>query len=212
MVFTLSLWVMLSAVVPFDDRGRPIPALGWWFPGISGLVLLAGILAGLIYGMGELEIVEAFVAGAADLIGVAFIIGISRGITVLMDGGRITDTVLYWGEQALEGAGSVVFILLVFLIYLPLSILIPSSSGLATLSIPVMAPLGRFAGIDESLVVTAFQSASGLVNLITPTAAVVMGGLAFGRVPYDRWVRCVWELVRIFLLIVRGFLSLSADL
>ena len=74
-----------------------------------------------------------------------------------------------------------------FLIYLPLSILIPSSSGLATLSIPVMAPLGRFAGIDESLVVTAFQSASGLVNLITPTAAVVMGGLAFGRVPYDRW-------------------------
>ena len=192
--------------------GLPIPALGWWFPELSGLFLLAGILAGLIYGMGELEIVEAFVAGAADLIGVAFIIGISRGITVLMDGGRITDTVLYWGEQALEGAGSVVFILLVFLIYLPLSILIPSSSGLATLSIPVMAPLGRFAGIDESLVVTAFQSASGLVNLITPTAAVVMGGLAFGRVPYDRWVRFVWKLILIFLLLCLGFLAVSAVL
>ena len=203
-LFALTFLVMIYAVIPFDDMGLPIPALGWWFPELSGLFLLAGILAGLIYGMGELEIVEAFVAGAADLIGVAFIIGISRGITVLMDGGRITDTVLYWGEQALEGAGSVVFILLVFLIYLPLSILIPSSSGLATLSIPVMAPLGRFAGIDESLVVTAFQSASGLVNLITPTAAVVMGGLAFGRVPYDRWVRFVWKLILIFLLLCLG--------
>ena len=211
-VFTLTFLVMIYAVIPFDDMGLPIPALGWWFPELSGLFLLAGILAGLIYGMGELEIVEAFVAGAADLIGVAFIIGISRGITVLMDGGRITDTVLYWGEQALEGAGSVVFILLVFLIYLPLSILIPSSSGLATLSIPVMAPLGRFAGIDESLVVTAFQSASGLVNLITPTAAVVMGGLAFGRVPYDRWVRFVWKLILIFLLLCLGFLAVSAVL
>ena len=158
------------------------------------------------------ELTETYVAGCADLLGVAFIIGISRGITVLMDGGRITDTVLYWGEQALEGAGSVVFILLVFLIYLPLSILIPSSSGLATLSIPVMAPLGRFAGIDESLVVTSFQSASGLVNLITPTAAVVMGGLAFGRVPYDRWVRFVWKLILIFLLLCLGFLAVSAVL
>lgn len=211
-LFALTFLVMIYAVIPFDDMGLPIPALGWWFPELSGLFLLSGILAGLLYGMRELEIVESFVAGAADLIGVAFIIGVSRGITVLMDGGRITDTVLYWGERALEGAGSVVFILLVFLIYLPLSILIPSSSGLATLSIPVMAPLGRFAGIDEALVVTAFQSASGLVNLITPTAAVVMGGLAFGRVPYDRWVRFVWKLVLIFLLLCLGFLAVSAVL
>ena len=75
-----------------------------------------------------------------------------------------------------------------------------------------MAPLGQFAGISGALIVTAFQSASGLVNLITPTAAVVMGGLAFGGVPYDRWVRFVWKLILIFLLLTLGFLAVSAVL
>jgi uncharacterized ion transporter superfamily protein YfcC len=210
LVFALTFLVMIYAVIPFDDIGLPLPALNWWFPELSGLFLVGGILAGLVYGLHETEIVERFVAGAADLMGVAFIIGVSRGITVLMDQGRITDTVLHWGEQALSGAGSVGFLLLVYLIYLPLSVLIPSSSGLATLSIPIVAPLGQFAGVGGELVVTAFQSASGLVNLITPTAAVVMGGLAFGKVPYDRYVRFVWKLVALYLLLTIGFLAVGA--
>ena len=211
-IFTATFLIMIYGVIPFDDIGAPLPALNWWFPELSALFMASGMLIGLLYGMGEQETLDAFVAGAADLIGVGFISGISRGITVLMDSGRITDTVLYWGERSLEGSGSVLFILLVYLIYLPLSILIPSSSGLATLSVPIMAPLGQFAGISGALIVTAFQSASGLVNLITPTAAVVMGGLAFGGVPYDRWVRFVWKLILIFLLITLGFLAVSAVL
>jgi len=211
-IFTAVFLVMVYAVIPFDEIGIPIPTLGWWFPELSGLFFVGGVIAGLAYGLGEVETVDSFVAGAADLIGVGLIIGISRGITVLMDGGQITDTVLYWGEQALEGAGSVVFLLLVYLIYIPLSILIPSSSGLATLSIPILAPLGQFAGIGGELIITAFQSASGLVNIITPTAAVVMGGLAFGEVPYDRWVRFVWKLILIFFLLTVAFLAVSAIL
>ena len=96
--------------------------------------------------------------------------------------------------------------LLVYLLYLPLTVLIPSSSGLATLSVPVMAPLGRFAGVGGDLVVTAFQSASGLVNIITPTAAVVMGALALGHVPYDKWVKYVWKLILYFFLLTLAFL------
>ena len=211
-VFAGVFLVMIYAVIPFDEIGLPIPTLSWWFPELSGLFLVGGVLVGLAYGLGEEDTVDAFVSGAAELVGVAFIIGISRGITVLMDGGKITDTVLYWGERALEGTGSVAFILLVYLIYLPLSILIPSSSGLATLSIPIMAPLGQFASISGSLIVTAFQSASGLVNIITPTAAVVMGGLALGEVPYDRWVRFAWKLVLIFFLLTVVFLGVSAVL
>ena len=211
-VFAGVFLVMIYAVIPFDEIGLPIPTLSWWFPELSGLFLVGGVLVGLAYGLGEEDTVDAFVSGAAELVGVAFIIGISRGITVLMDGGKITDTVLYWGERALEGTGSVAFILLVYLIYLPLSILIPSSSGLATLSIPIMAPLGQFASISGSLIVTAFQSASGLVNIITPTAAVVMGGLALGEVPYDRWVRYVWKLILIFFLLTAAFLGVSAVL
>ena len=211
-LFAVVFLVMTYAVIPFDEIGVPVPTLGWWFSELSGLFLAGGVIIGLVYGLGEVETVEAFVSGAADLIGVGFIIGISRGITVLMDGGQITDTVLYWGERALEGAGSVAFILLVYLIYIPLSILIPSSSGLATLSVPILAPLGEFAGIGGSLIVTAFQSASGLVNIVTPTAAVVMGGLALGEVPYDRWVRFVWKLILIFFLLTLAFLAVSAIL
>ena len=83
---------------------------------------------------------------------------------------------------------------------------IPSSSGLATLSVPVVAPLGQFAGVGGDVVVTAFQSACGLVNIITPTAAVVMGALALGKVPYDRWVKYVWKLMLYFFLLNMLFL------
>ena len=211
-LFTAVFLVMIYAVIPFDEIGLPIPTLSWWFPELSGLFFVGGAVIGLAYGLGERDTVDAFVAGAADLVGVAFIIGVSRGITVLMDGGQITDTVLYWGERALEGAGSVAFLLLVYLIYLPLSVLIPSSSGLATLSIPILAPLGQFAGVGGELIVTAFQSASGLVNIVTPTAAVVMGGLALGDVPYDRWIKFVWKLILIFFLLTVAFLAVSAVL
>ncbi|MDD3346534.1 YfcC family protein [Oscillibacter sp.] len=205
-LFGLTFLVMIYGVIPFDEMGLPLPALGWWFPELSALFLVGGIVIGLIDRMGEEDIADTFVAGCADLLGVAFIIGISRGITVLMNDGGITDTVLHWGEQALSGAGSISFVLLVYLIYLPLTILIPSSLGLATLSVPIMAPLGKFAGVGGDLVVTAFQSASGLVNIITPTAAVVMGALALGHVPYDRWVKYVWKLILYFLVLTMAFL------
>ena len=197
-LFGLTFLVMVYAVIPFGDMGLPLPALGWWFPELSALFLVAAILVGLLCRLKEQEIVESFLSGASELLGVAFIIGISRGITVIMNAGMITDTILSWGEQALTGVSSVAFLLLTYLLYLPLSFLIPSTSGLATLSMPIMAPLADFAGVGRELVITAFQSASGLINLITPTSAVVMGGLAIGRVPYDRWLRYVWK----FLLLV----------
>ena len=123
------------------------------------------------------------------------IIGIARGITVVMNNGQITDTVLYWAESALGDVGEAAFAIVMYLLFLPLSFLIPSTSGLATVAMPIMAPLADFAGVDRALVVTAYQSASGLVNLVTPTSAVVMGGLAIARVPYGTFLRFVWPLL-----------------
>ena len=211
-LFTATFLLMVYAVIPFDEMGLPLPVLGWWFPELSALFLVSGVIIGLIGRMGEVELAETYVAGCADLLGVAFIIGISRGITVLMRDGAITDTILHWGEGALSGTGPVAFTLLVFLLYLPLTILIPSSSGLATLSIPVVAPLGKFAGVGGDLVVTAFQSASGLVNILTPTAAVVMGALALGHVSYDRWLKYVWKLMAVFFLLALAFLAAGTAL
>lgn len=211
-LFALTFLVMIYAVIPFGDMGLPLPALGWWFPELSALFLAGSILTGLLCRLGEEETVSSFVSGAAELLGVAFIIGISRGITVIMNNGKITDTILSWGEGALAGAGAMVFMALTYLIFLPLSFLIPSSSGLATLSMPIMAPLADFAGVGRDLVITAFQSASGLVNLITPTSAVVMGALAIGRVPYDRWFRFSWKFLLGVFVILLAFLCLGAVL
>ena len=209
-LFAGAFLLMTYSVIPFDEMGLSLPSWGWWFPELSALFLVSGIVIGLVDRRREDEIAETFVAGCADMLGVALIIGISRGITVLMNDGSVTDTVLHWGESALSGAGPVAFVLLVFLLYLPLSFLIPSSSGLATLSVPIVAPLGQFAGVSGALVVTAFQSACGLVNLITPTAAVVMGALALGHVPYDRWVKFSWKLLAGFLALTLLLLALGA--
>ena len=202
-LFSVTFLVMVYAVIPFDDMGLPLHALGWWFPQLSALFLAAAVITGLACRLGEENIISAFISGAAELLGVAFIIGISRGITVIMNNGKITDTILSWGESALSGAGPLTFTALVYLIYFPLSFLIPSTSGLATLSMPVMAPLADFAGVGRDVIITAFQSACGLVNLLTPTSAVVMGALAIGRISYDRWLKFAWKyLVMAFVLIL----------
>ena len=205
-LFALTFLVMIYAVIPFQDMGLPLPALGWWFPELSALFLGASILLGLCCGLAEGEIVNSFVSGAAELLSVAFIIGVSRGITVIMSRGQITDTILNLGERALTGAGSAGFLALTYLLFLPLSFLIPSTSGLAALSMPIMAPLADFAGVGRALVITAFQSASGLVNLITPTSAVVMGALALGRVPFDRWLRFTWKLLLLLFAVLLALL------
>jgi uncharacterized ion transporter superfamily protein YfcC len=163
--------------------------------------LLFGILIGIVGRLREKVLVDTFVDGARDMLGVALIIAVARGVTVIMNNGLITDTVLYWAEQALAGLSSVAFILVTYLLYLPLSFLIPSSSGLATVSMPIMAPLAQFAGVPSYLVVTAFQAANGLINLITPTSAVVMGGLAIARVGYGVWLKFVAVLLLLLALL-----------
>jgi uncharacterized ion transporter superfamily protein YfcC len=194
-VFALAFGVMIYGVIPWEDLGVPIPTWWWWFPEMTGSFLLFSIVIALIARMGEGEFTGTFVDGARDLLGVALIIGIARGITVIMNNGEITDTVLHWTELALGDVGKTAFAIVMFLLFLPLSFLIPSSSGLATVAMPIMAPLAGFVDLPKEHVVTAFQSASGLMNLFIPTSAVVMGGLAIARVPYDRYLRWVWPLL-----------------
>ena len=202
-LFGLSFLLMIYAVIPFSDMGiNFLPTWGWWFAELSAWFFFMSIVIGLVYRMKETEIGESFVSGAADMLGVVFIIGISRGITIIMNDGMITDTILHYGETLLTGTGSYIFIALSYIFYLPLSFLIPSTSGLATLSMPILAPMADFAGISRALMVTIFQSAAGIINLITPTSAVVMGALAFGKIPYQNWLKFIWKFVLgIFLLI-----------
>jgi uncharacterized ion transporter superfamily protein YfcC len=193
--FGLAFALMMYGVIPWQDMGIGLPTLWWWFPEMTALFILFSVVIGLIGHLSETDLTDSFVDGARDLLGVALIIGIARGITVVMNNGGVTDTVLHWAEQAVEGLGPVTFAIVVFLLFLPLSFLIPSSSGLATVAMPIMAPLAAFVGVQSDIIVTAFQSASGLMNLFIPTSAVVMGGLAIARVPYGTYLRWVWPLL-----------------
>jgi uncharacterized ion transporter superfamily protein YfcC len=195
-LFFLAFIVMIIGVVPWSDLGiTVIKTRWWWFPEMTASFLAFSILIAVAAKMGEGTFVDTFVDGARDLLGVALIIGVARGVTVIMTNGFITDTVLNSAEQAVSGLGGVAFINLMFLLFLPLSFLIPSSSGLATVAMPIMAPLASLANVPSFLVVTAFQSGSGLVNLVTPTSAVVMGGLAIAKVGYGTWLKFVWPLL-----------------
>jgi uncharacterized ion transporter superfamily protein YfcC len=209
-IFGLAFAVMMYGVIPWEDLGVGLPTLWWWFPEMTASFLLFAVVIGLIGRLGEGQLTGSFIDGARDLLGVALIIGIARGITVVMNNGQITDTVLHWAELALGDVGQVAFAIVMYTLFLPLSFLIPSSSGLATVSMPIMAPLADFVGVPADLVVTAYQSASGLMNLFIPTSAVVMGGLAIARVPYGRYLRWVWPLLAMLAALTVVMLGLGA--
>ena len=201
--------IVLAFAATFGVMIWGVSSQGWWMAEMSVLFLAAAIVLGIIGWLGERKFTDAFVAGARDLLGVALIIGIARGIVVVMDSGKITDTILFTCEEAIKGYSSIAYINAVYWIEILMSFLIPSTSGLAVLSMPILAPLSDFAGVDRALAVTAYQSASGIVNLITPTSAVVVGGLAIGRVPYNRWVRFLWPLLLALAVLTMAALSLS---
>lgn len=184
----------------------------WWMAQMSALFLAAAIVIGLVARLGEGKLVESFVGGARDLLGVALIIGLARGIVVVMDAGHITDSFLHAAEVSVAGLPKTAFILVIWWIEVGMSFFVPSTSGLAVLSMPILAPIADFAGVKRDLVVTAFATASGMVNLITPTSAVVMGGLAIGRVPYERWLRFVWPLLVVLTITLMAALALAVSL
>lgn len=190
--------------------GKNSSALGtWYFEEITMLFFVMAIIVGLIYRMKEDEIVANFFVGAKDLLGVALVVGVARGIQVVMNEGMITATVLHLGEQSLAGLSPVLFSIFTFIFYIPMAFLIPSTSGLAAATMGIMGPLGDFVGVPSHVIVTAYQSASGLVNLFTPTSGVVMGALAIGGIGLTTWWKFIWKLVAIVFVVICLVLALA---
>lgn len=184
--------------------------LGWWFPELTMLFVGAALVVGLVARMGEGKIVSLIGRGAADMIGPALVILLARGVSVIMNNTQTLDTVLNAMETAVAGASASVFAVLVAIVNIPLAFLIPSSSGHATLAMPLLAPLGDFAGVGRDLVITAFQMGHGWMLLWAPTNAVVVGGLAIAKVGYDKFMKLIWPLLVINLVVVAVILAIAA--
>lgn len=187
----LNNWIIGLPVIG-SIVGAMIPLGDWWFMDLSMLFFVASILIGVI---DQNHYVDNFVEGAKDLLSVALIIGVARGISVVMSDSQIMDTIIHTGEQLLQAVPGVLLPALTFIVYLPLSFLIPSTSGLATATMPILAPLADFASIDRSLIVTAFATSVGVINLFAPTVASVMGGLALAGVPYNKFIKRIMPAV-----------------
>lgn len=211
--FTTTRKVILAIFgITFAIMMWGVSIAGWWMAELSALFIGSSIVVGLVARMSEAEITESFVDGARDLLGVALIIAIARGLVVVMDNGNITHTILNYAEGLLVGLHQVAFINAIYWIEAVMCLVVPSSSGLAVLSMPILAPLADFAGVSRELVVTAYQSASGLPNLVTPTSGVVMGGLAIGRVAYPVWLKFIGPLLAVLTTMVMILLSLGVVL
>jgi uncharacterized ion transporter superfamily protein YfcC len=210
-IFGLTFLLMIFSVIPWGDFSASLEGitLGWYFPELGALFLVGAVLVGLVGGLGEEGTVTGIIAGAGDFIGAALIIAVARGVTTIMNNAAITDSVLHGLESVVSGLPAGAFAVVMYLVNIPLAFLVPSSSGHATLAMPIMAPLGDFAGVSRAMVVTAYQSASGWMNLFTPTSAIVMGGLALSRVRYDRYLRFLAPLLGILLILTCLFMLLG---
>ncbi|WP_426573098.1 YfcC family protein [Aquihabitans sp. McL0605] len=218
-VFFGAFLMMIYGFIPWNDlwdtffsKKFPLPTFGsFYFTEASMLFLVGAVVIGLIAKFGEKKTVDTIVAGAADFLGAALVIVAARGITVVMKNTYITDTVLHWMEDAVKGSTAAKFSAVAFLVNIPIAFLVPSSSGHAALVMPILAPLADFAGVQRSMTVTGFQSASGFVNLLTPTSAVVMGGLTLAKVRYDRYLRFLAPFLAVVFVLVMIAMVVGAN-
>lgn len=201
--------VMIVFALTFGVMIWGVATQGWWMGEMTALFLAAAILVAIVGGVSEKDLVDSFIDGARALLGVALVIGIARGALVVMEDGRIIDTILHAGDMALAGLPALAFINGAFFVEILMAFVVPSSSGQAVLTMPVLAPLADFAEVERSLVVTAYQAGNGVTGFITPTSAVLMGSLAVGRVPFQRWLKFVWPLVLIITVLVMVVLSVG---
>jgi uncharacterized ion transporter superfamily protein YfcC len=219
-LFAGSFLVMIYGFIPWNDlwqegwgRDFPLPTFAsFYFPEAAALFFVMAVVIGLIARLGEEGTVNTIIAGASDFLSAALIIVLARAITVVMKNTYMTDTVLHWMEDAVSGSSKGAFGVLTLAVNIPIAFLVPSSSGHAALVMPILGPLADFADVARSVAVTAYQSASGLVNIITPTSAVIMGGLALSKVGYDRYLKFVWPFVAAAFVVVCAFVGAAAVL
>ena len=197
-VFSLSFLVMIIGVSFLD----------WWFVEMTATFLVGAIIIGFIAKMKESVFIEEFVKGASTLLSVAFIVGIARGITILMEDGLISDTILYHASTITEGMNKGVFTNFMLFIYGGLSFFMPSSSGMAVLTMPIMSPLADTVNIGRETIVDTYQYGMGLFYLINPTS-LILAALAVVKIGFNKWLKFVMPLLLVLLLTIMAFLTIS---
>ncbi len=191
LIFLLGIFILVFGVLEY----------GWYIEEISAVFLATGIFIGFIGRLTISQITDSFVRGAKDLLGTALIIALARGILIIAQDGKIIDTILYNLSQPVSSLHPVLSSQAMFIIQTFINFFVPSGSGQAALTMPVMAPLADIVGVTRQTAVLAFQFGDGFSNLIIPTSAVTIGVLALADIPWEKWAKWILPLEIIFLII-----------
>lgn len=211
-LFALAFVVMICGFIPWVDLGvidAEVADAGthwsavltgncfgyWWFSDGTTWFLLMSIIIAVVARISEKEYVERFIAGAGGMMSVVLVIAVARGAKVIMATTGLDVWILDSCSKLLSGVSATLFAPIAYLVYIPLSFFIPSSSGLATVSMPVFAPLAESLGFSPEVMIMIFSAGNGLVNLFTPTSGAIMGGLALAKVEWTTWVKWAWKCI-----------------
>lgn len=186
-IFFLTFVIMIYGVV----------SLGWWFGEMAALFLISAVIIGLIGRMKEKEIASVFIGGSSELVGVALVCGLARAVNILLENGLVSDTLLHTMSGWVEGMNPLLFIVVMMIAFIILGFFINSSSGLAMLSIPIMAPLADAVGLPRDVVISAYIYGLGLIGLITPTG-LILAVLDMVDVTFNKWLKWCWPLMVIW--------------
>ncbi len=167
-----------------------IVAYQWWFDYMTAVFLACSIILAFTSGLEEEVFFDKYIGGCGDLMSVALVVGVARAVNILLENGLISDTILHFFSGTVTGMGPILFILVMLVVYIILGFFINSSSGLAVLSIPIMAPLGDAVGVSRAAVIAAYNYGQGLISYITPTG-LILASLAMVDVPFSRWLKFI---------------------
>ena len=203
--FALTFIIMIIGFIPWEEFGIKLftvtgfitgAPLGQWYFNESTLwFAIMTIVIGFINHIHEHDFVETFIDGADDMVGVILVIALARGASVLMTQTHLDNYIIYNAAEALKNVPAIVFAPVNYILHAGLSVLVPSSSGLASLSAPIMGPLADNIGLSVETTIMEMVAANGLVNLFTPTCGAIMGGLALAKVEYTTWLKWVWKVI-----------------
>lgn len=183
-----------------------VSRLHWWFLEMTTLFLVSAIVTGFVMWKGEKLFVHSFIKGAEEMLGVAIIIGLARGVTIVLNDGQVSDTLLYSASNLVQGMPPVAFIFSLVVVYIVLTFFISSSSGMAVLTMPIMGPLANIAGVPVEQVVNAYLVGFGLMSFITPTG-LILPSLVMVDVSFGTWLKFILPLLGILLAVSLLFLA-----
>ena len=183
----------------------------WYIIELAGLFVLLGLLSAIIGGLSSSETIKSFIRGAQDLLMAALIIGFSKAILVVASDGKIIDTILFSMSNAVGDFSPLVAAEMMFIIQGFINFFIPSGSGQAAITIPLMAPLADLLAVSRQTAVLAYQFGDGLFNLIIPTSGVTMGLLELAKIPYNVWLKWISGFIVLMVLLSMLLLAVPAS-